>query len=439
MHDTAPPSAAFAALDVQTQLQQIVDHTSAAVFVKDLDGRFLFVNREFERIKGVPVGVIVGRRDGEVFASAAMELRRNDLRVIDERRAIDFEETVETAQGKRIFLSHKFPLVDAAGHVYAVCGIATDITDRKRNEDALRAAALAVSSAQGQAVFGELARYLAEILDVDVAMISVHADGDRTRMRTLAVYLDGKPLPDFEYPLEGSPCSQRCRPRFSLCWRRCASASFRRVRCSRKRAWTATRRYHSMTRPAQPLGLIATMDRHPMRDAALAESILKIFAMRAVAEIERTRSEVALRTSEASYRAIFEASEDAIFVHDWDSGAILDVSPKAEELSGQPVDQLRRMRIAAMSSNEPPYSEVEAVQWIEKAKSGPPVRFEWRARHRDGHLMWHEVCLKRATIAGQRRILAFIRDITANRSARARSCATARSSTGRSSTHRSTA
>ncbi len=154
-----------------------------------------------------------------------------------------------------------------------------------------------------------------------------------------------------------------------------------------------------------------------MRDAALAESILKIFAMRAVAEIERTRSEVALRTSEASYRAIFEASEDAIFVHDWDSGAILDVSPKAEELFGQPVDQLRRMRIAAMSSNEPPYSEVEAVQWIEKAKSGPPVRFEWRARHRDGHLMWHEVCLKRATIAGQRRILAFIRDITANRSA----------------------
>src|SRR5262249_1717626 len=44
-------------------------------------------------------------------------------------------------------------------------------------------------------------------------------------------------------------------------------------------------------------------------------------------------------------------------------------------------------------------------------------RFEWRARHRDGHLMWHEVRLKRATIAGQRRILAFVRDITASRSA----------------------
>ena len=46
-----PPStssARFGTLDVQAQLQQIVDHTSAAVFVKDLDGRYLFVNREFD-------------------------------------------------------------------------------------------------------------------------------------------------------------------------------------------------------------------------------------------------------------------------------------------------------------------------------------------------------------------------------------------------------
>ena len=73
----------------------------------------------------------------------------------------------------------------------------------------------------------------------------------------------------------------------------------------------------------RPLGLIAAMDRAPMRDPALAEAMLKIFAIRAVAEIERARSEAALRTSEASYRAIFEASEDPIFVHELDSGAIL--------------------------------------------------------------------------------------------------------------------
>ena len=85
--------------NAQAQLQQIVDHTSAAMFVKDLDGRFLFVNREFERIKGMPVAAIIGSLDGDLFPAAVAELHRNDRKVVDERRAIDFEEIVETAQG----------------------------------------------------------------------------------------------------------------------------------------------------------------------------------------------------------------------------------------------------------------------------------------------------------------------------------------------------
>jgi PAS domain S-box-containing protein len=115
MTRVAPLPADLFANNAQAQLQQIVDHASAAMFVKDLDGRFLFVNREFERMKGVPVAAIVGRLDGELFPAAAAELRRNDRQVVDERRAIDFEESVETAQGTRTYLAHKFPLLDAAG------------------------------------------------------------------------------------------------------------------------------------------------------------------------------------------------------------------------------------------------------------------------------------------------------------------------------------
>src|SRR5215831_5282648 len=414
-----PPStssARFGALDVQAQLQQIADHTLAAIFVKGLDGRYLFVNREFERLKGIPPEAIVGRHDGELFPSNAGALRHNDLRVIEERRAIDFEETVETEQGRRIYLSHKFPLFDAGGHAYAVCGIATDITHRKRSEDALRAAALAVSSAEGEQVFGELARYLAEVLDVDVAVIAVYSNEERTRMRTLAARLDGKPLSNFGYELEGSPC------------RAVAGRAFRFVGAGVNPEFPPGTLFSAKGMDSyaalplndssgRPLGLIAAMDREPMRDPALAEAMLKIFAIRAVAEIERARAETALRESEASYRAIFEASEDPIFVHDWITGAILDVSPKADQVFGYSVDALRRMRIADLSANEPPYTAAEAQQWIEKAKAGSPVRFEWRARHRDGHLMWHEVRLKRAMIAGQQRILAFIHDITASRSA----------------------
>ena len=416
MNRVAPLPADAVANDAQAQLQQIVDHTSAAMFVKDLDGRFLFVNREFERIKGIPVAAIVGRLDGDLFPAAAAELRRNDRQVVDERRAIDFEEIVETAQGPRTYLSHKFPLLDATGRAYAVCGVATDITERKRSEEALRAAALAVTNAEGDGVFHELVRYLSTILDVDVALIAVYVASDRTRMRTLAACLDGKPLANFEYPLEGSPC------------RHVVGREFRFVGAGVRPEFPPGTLFAAKGMDSYaalplndssglPLGLIATMDRRPMRDAALAESMLKIFAMRAVAEIERTRADAALRASEASYRAIFEASEDEIFVHDWDTGAFVDANPKACSTFGYSVEEFRRLTVAELSSGVSPYTVADAARWIEKAKGGEAVAFEWHRRHRDGTLHWGEVCLKAAEIAGTRRILAFTREITARKAA----------------------
>ena len=75
------------------------------------------------------------------------------------------------------------------------------------------------------------------------------------------------------------------------------------------------------------------------------ESVLQIFAVRAAAEIEQLRATEALRRSEASYRAIFEAAEDAIFIHDWDSGAIVDANPKACANYGYSRDELLRLSV----------------------------------------------------------------------------------------------
>ena len=127
---------------------------------------------------------------------------------------------------------------------------------------------------------------------------------------------------------------------------------------------------------------------------------------------ERQRAAEALRVSEASYRAIFDAAEDSIFVHDVDTGAIVDVNPKACATFGYTRDEFRRLDVGRLGTGEHPYARQDAMGLIARARAGEQLCVEWHGKGKDGHLHWHDVFIRRATIGGQERILALARDIT---------------------------
>jgi PAS domain S-box-containing protein len=105
------------------------------------------------------------------------------------------------------------------------------------------------------------------------------------------------------------------------------------------------------------------------------------------AYIERVqRTHEALQWSEASYRAIFEAAEDAILVHDWDTGTVLDVNAKACERYGYSAADMRGISLAEVSAGVAPYTHEQALHYIALAKSGHCPPFEWHRRNRDGSL-----------------------------------------------------
>ena len=132
---------------------------------------------------------------------------------------------------------------------------------------------------------------------------------------------------------------------------------------------------------------------------------------------ERRRADEALRISEASYRAIFDAAEDAIFVHDVDTGAIVDANPKACAAFGYTRDELRHLDLGTLGSGTSPYTGEDARRLLQRAAAGEELRIEWHGRHRNGELRWHEVYGKRVTIGGKDRILSLARDITEKRRA----------------------
>ncbi|MBN1347469.1 MAG: PAS domain S-box protein [Phycisphaerae bacterium] len=123
----------------ETRLQAILDNSPAAVSLKDVDGRYVLANRRYEELCGFTNRQIVGRTAHDVFPREVADvIHANDQRVLQAGRALELEEFLPQADGIHTYLSVKFPLYDAHGAPCAVCGIATDISERKQMEIAVR-------------------------------------------------------------------------------------------------------------------------------------------------------------------------------------------------------------------------------------------------------------------------------------------------------------
>ncbi len=110
--------------------------------------------------------------------------------------------------------------------------------------------------------------------------------------------------------------------------------------------------------------------------------------------------------------ATFNAVNDALFIHDLNTGAILDVNSRMCEMYGYEHDEALQLRIVDISSGKPPYTQDDAIAWIKKAAQGGPQLFEWHARRKDGSLFWVEVNMRMAVIGGEGRVIVAVRDIT---------------------------
>lgn len=125
------------------------------------------------------------------------------------------------------------------------------------------------------------------------------------------------------------------------------------------------------------------------------------------------RADQMLRESERNYRDLFHNSHDAIFVHDAETGEIVDVNRTTCELFGYSLDELKTMSVGDFSLNKPPYTQNEALQWIHKAKSEGPQQFLWIAKSKDSNLLWFENSLIFAKIGNKDRVLVFGHNIDA--------------------------
>lgn len=120
-------------------LQGITEGTTDAIFVKDLEGRYLMINFAGAGFLGRTVSEVIGKTDTELFVpEVGREIMKKDQEVMQSGRTQTYEEFGTAAGKTRLFLSTKGPFRDAGGEVIGLLGLCRDITDRKRAEEEIR-------------------------------------------------------------------------------------------------------------------------------------------------------------------------------------------------------------------------------------------------------------------------------------------------------------
>lgn len=253
------------------------------------DKALIYVNRSFETYTGLKASDVVGQSSEGIGLWADLGRRAEWIALLASHGlARDFEAGFRMKSGEVRTFQLSGDRVDING-VPCMVTVARDLSAKGRQQRLLDATAEGVSSEVGDSFFRSLVAHLARALEADIALVGEIDAAQASSVKTVAVQRDGVPAADYTYELEGTPCATVLQGTTVCAYTREVSKRFPRDRNVESYVGAPL-----LDSAGKAMGLLAVMFRRPLDDAAHAESLLRIFAARAAAELERRNQMLAL-------------------------------------------------------------------------------------------------------------------------------------------------
>ena len=276
-----------------------------------------------------------------------------------------------------------------------------------RAADALRRVAEGTASATGEDFFPLLVRHLASALEHRYCFVARCLGSPPVRVRTLAFWNGNGMVENFEYALEGTPCEQVMRDQERVF----RSGVQQEFPADQELVDLQVESYAGVPMHGaggRVIGHLAVMDVNAFNEDGPDLSLLSLFAARAAAELERQQSMVELAASEQKFSALFQESNDAIFLHDLE-GNILDVNRRATELIAASRQQLLGCNLFDFFT---PDALPRAQESCQRLQADGKVFCSSTFQRRDGRSCPVEISASLVPIAGQTLVQSLVREIS---------------------------
>jgi len=117
----------------ESKVNEIIEHAQSIIYLKDLDGRYILVNKQFEKVLGKSKRDVVGKTSNEIFSNdLANNYSEVEQYVFETQTEIESEDIMcDQNNNERYYTSIRFPLMNNSGEMYALCGFSSDVTEQR--------------------------------------------------------------------------------------------------------------------------------------------------------------------------------------------------------------------------------------------------------------------------------------------------------------------